>query len=427
MSAPGGATAAPAWTTLEQIKAEIERRWRRGDLPREAVIAALGLRGDAAVTGTGHGELPPPLFPLEVRLKRPTPRELADRFGDVMRWIDALRKESRDGRGFGYELRWERVNNRVHGANELPAAAVFPTREDALRLIRRQSEAARLGALARAIVGRRPELLEWVVRHPHSVLEHEEKWERLLAVVDWFAAHPRPGLYLRQLDIRGVDSKFIEAHRGVLTELLDAVLPPEAIDASATGIGAFAARYGLKQEAPMIRFRLLDPKLYIRGLSDLAVLSEEFAELDVTVKRVFITENRTNGLAFPPMPDSIVIFGLGYGVDRLAEVPWLRETEVWYWGDIDTHGFGILNRLRAKLPSARSFLMDRATLMAHRELWVEEPEGKRFTGEPALLTPDEYALFDDLRCDRLGTRVRLEQERIAWSWLNVRLREIAGS
>jgi hypothetical protein len=42
-----------------------------------------------------------------------------------------------------------------------------------------------------------------------------------------------------------------------------------------------------------------------------------------------------------------LIFGLGYGLDRLADVPWLERCEVWYWGDIDTHGVGILDRLRA--------------------------------------------------------------------------------
>ena len=42
----------------------------------------------------------------------------------------------------------------------------------------------------------------------------------------------------------GVDSKFIEAHRGVLGEWLDLVLPPEAVDASAGGVAQFARRYG---------------------------------------------------------------------------------------------------------------------------------------------------------------------------------------
>src|SRR5690606_28937547 len=140
----------------------------------------------------------------------------------------------------------------------------------------------------------------------------------------------------------------------------------------------FAVRYGLRQEAPLIRFRILDPDLYIAGLSDLAVLPREFAGLQLGARRVFITENRINGLAFPAFPQSLVIFGLGYGIDRLADIPWLKEVDVWYWGDIDTHGFGILNRLRAALPGVRSFLMDRETLLSHRELWVQEPVGKRY-------------------------------------------------
>jgi hypothetical protein len=73
----------------------------------------------------------------------------------------------------------------------------------------------------------------------------------------------------------------------------------------------------------------------------------------------------------------MVVFGLGYGLERLADVEWLRQVEVHYWGDIDTHGFGILNRLRARLPDAHSFLMDRSTLEAHRALWGQEPAESR--------------------------------------------------
>ncbi len=79
------------------------------------------------------------------------------------------------------------------------------------------------------------------------------------------------------------------------------------------------------------------------------------------------------------------------------------------------------NRLRAVLPHVRSFLMDRETLMAHRSLWVREPDGKRYDGEPTRLTTEEYTLFDDLRRDLLGPQVRLEQERIRWGWLELRL------
>ena len=119
----------------------------------------------------------------------------------------------------------------------------------------------------------------------------------------------------------------------------------------------------------------------------------------------------------------MVVFGLGYGLERLAEVDWLRRVAVHYWGDIDTHGFGILNRLRANLPEARSFLMDRATLQAHRALWGREPADRRYTGDTSRLKRDEYALFEDLLADRDGERVRLEQERIGYGWLEAALRE----
>jgi hypothetical protein len=67
--------------------------------------------------------------------------------------------------------------------------------------------------------------------------------------------------------------------------------------------------------------------------------------------------------------------------------------------------------------------MDRATLDAHRALWVKEPAEKHYTGDTSRLTAEERALFDDLRADRFGERVRLEQERIGYTWLEAALRE----
>ena len=120
---------------------------------------------------------------------------------------------------------------------------------------------------------------------------------------------------------------------------------------------------------------------------------------------------------FHPTPSAIVIFGLGYGLERLARVSWLSERRIHYWGDIDTHGFAILNRLRHHIPTARSLLMDRATLDAHRRLWTQEGRNQRFMGELDRLTNDEWQLFDDLRQNRLGDRVRLEQERVSFGRL----------
>ncbi len=83
-----------------------------------------------------------------------------------------------------------------------------------------------------------------------------------------------------------------------------------------------------------------------------------------------------------------------------------------YWGDIDTHGFAILNRLR-RLPHARSMLMDRATLLAHRDHWTTEPSPT--TAVLDRLDPSESALYAELISDAHASSVRLEQERISFS------------
>jgi hypothetical protein len=129
---------------------------------------------------------------------------------------------------------------------------------------------------------------------------------------------------------------------------------------------------------------------------------------------VIVTENKINFLTLPQTPDVLAIFGGGYAIDLLRALPWIANQPLHYWGDLDTHGFAILSRLRQFFPHTRSFLMGRDTLMMHRELWTEELSGTRVLRDLPNLDPHEQALYDDLRNDRLGDRVRLEQERVKY-------------
>jgi hypothetical protein len=128
---------------------------------------------------------------------------------------------------------------------------------------------------------------------------------------------------------------------------------------------------------------------------------------------VFVLENDTTYLAFPPVSDAIAIFGGGYSLTRLRRLDWLRERTLIYWGDLDTHGFVMLNMLRQDFPHARSMLMDRVTLLAHETQWVRED--KPVNAPLAQLTSAEAALYRDLVEDAFGSAVRLEQERICFS------------
>lgn len=391
-----------SWTTPADLRAQVQRLWDRGDLLRVAVT------DDASK-------------PLCLNLKAPSAADLSDRFEAVREWVRSVAETPQ------VRIEWREWNHRVQGMQRLPAAVWLDSLQDALTFIGKGRQAQRFQALWQQTVATQPALLAWLSRRPLQALDLADRWERLLAVVAWLQAHPRPGVYLRQVDVPGVDSKFIEAHRGVLAELLDLALPPEVIATGATGVAQFTRRFGFLDKPVRIRFRLLDPALpslpgcpaSLGVLPDITLDAASFAALALPVERVFITENETNFLAFPQLPHAIVVFGAGYGWEALARAAWLHRCQLHYWGDIDSHGFAILDQLRGYFPGAASFLMDRETLLAHRLHWSEEPEPAQ--QNLPRLTAQETAVYDDLRFGRLQSGLRLEQERVGFGWLNEQL------
>ncbi|MEG9437429.1 hypothetical protein JAO29_14835 [Edaphobacter sp. HDX4] len=69
--------------------------------------------------------------------------------------------------------------------------------------------------------------------------------------------------------------------------------------------------------------------------------------------------------------------------------------------------------MRSIFPQTVSILMDRQTLITHREFWGTEP--KQTLRSLTRLTAAEQQLCSELRDVLLGRNVRLEQERITFS------------
>jgi hypothetical protein len=237
----------------------------------------------------------------------------------------------------------------------------------------------------------------------------DQDFARLAALLAWIERNPSSGCYVRQLPISGMDTKWLDGkRRGLVVDLL------QAIRGDAT-VHDFYQLCGLRRPPQRIRLRVLCPELReaVGGLTDLEVPLDQLGTLQVQPRCIVIVENLETGLALPDMPGVIAFMKLGTSVSVLASLPWVREAQVVYWGDLDSHGFAILDHARRALPQLSSVLMDEQTLLSHRELWVEEstPYAK---AELPHLTAVERAVFTKLQANTWGRGVRLEQERVPW-------------
>ena len=390
-----------SWSTHKDLKAQVQRLWDRGELLRDAVNG--GSR-----------------FPLRLTLKSPASADITERFDAVRAWVGEL-SETKPLR-----IEWQEVRHRVQGMQRLPTTVWVDSIDAALNWIGKRRDWERFDEVLGITRNLHPALMPWLIKRPLQAVALAEDWPKLLAVVGWLIARPRPAIHLRQVDLPGIHSKFIESHRGVLSELLDLALPDDAIDTSRTGIGHFATRYGFFEKPARIRFRPLDnniPVLANTDYPDITLDAENFKRLQLPIRHAFITENEINFLAFPRVAQSIVIFGAGYGWEALADCRWLDDCAIHYWGDIDTHGFAILDQLRSRFAHVESFLMDRSTFDAHAAFWGVED--KPTLADLRRLTIEERSLYDDLRDNRIGNMLRLEQEHIGFGWLSRRLQALA--
>lgn len=388
------------WTEVADLTERLRKRWATG-----RYLRAYAQRE--------------PWQPITLPVKAPTATELLEDFDRSVRWAERFRQDSHSRQGEPlFTVEHRTVRGRTLGANELPARVRIETFEQLCALLKTGVEVDAFDTIVEQTAVQVSDLLPWVVDHPTQALDHRSIWPDVLTAVRWIATNTGRDVYLRHIDVPGIDTKFVERHRRLLSRLLPEVLPPERIDQSQR---TFATRHGFRDKPHYTRLRLLSPMTGIPVvLTELRLRTDELAALDLPeLRTVFVVENEISYLAFPAVPAAIVVFGEGFGLTTLEHLTWLHEKELVYWGDIDTHGFAMLDRLRARFGSVRSILMDHDTLLAHRRQFVIEadPIGELLPH----LTPSERALYRDLVEDRLGRSLRLEQERIRFSLVRAAL------
>jgi hypothetical protein len=339
-------------------------------------------------------------FPREVGVGK-VPK---DDYNQLANATKVLSDQSKAKRGIGYSIEWETKSTR-YGSQTRPRKIIIETEEDYLAIVRRKGKFQQFKTSVHLIRTEFPELEDWLYQHPFAVLKFADEWRDLLTVCQYFRENPSPNLYARELPIP-VHTKFIEQHKGILRDLLDLLLPVEAINHEEKH---FERRFGLRYDEPLIRVRFLDSSEHEHSgfpFHDISVPVSELAAWSYRPRQCLVVENKLTFLTLPPLPNTLALWGGGFRVQLLEHLSWLQMGMIFYWGDVDAHGFQILSALRHIFPSVVSVMMDVSTLERFSEFVV------RGTPTPIVdlsyLSSEEQRLYQLIQADN----IRLEQERI---------------
>ncbi|MDP9821357.1 Wadjet anti-phage system protein JetD domain-containing protein [Nocardioides massiliensis] len=365
----------------------------------EAVLADIRRRLDNTWADHLAGQPAwPHRFPLGTDSKSVLEAEWQDTYQPLRRtWADWARKHP------ATTLHTE--PKRVYSTTQdLPVGLTITTIDAAARLAgedwptRLERATHRLTTLRQ----RHPDLV-----NPSKVLRAVDRYTEtdfglLLTVADWFSRNDATGPTPRQVPIPGVHAKWLKSHRSLLLTL--------------TGRETLGL---LPEHPPRIHFTYLDPDHRAAGgrVHDSATVDDAFAPA-YPPQVVVISENKDTAIHFPPIPGGIAVEGDGFGGKTAAAFPWLTSApHLYYWGDIDAHGYEILNGWRADGVPVTSILMDPDTYETYEPFGTNTDKNNQplRPGVPKALpclTPDERAVYERvLDAAHTGHR-RIEQERI---------------
>jgi len=350
-------------------------------------------------------------FPRTIdRIGKIQPGDITDRFGSLQHEVEQLFRSSKNETGRGYRVNIASRTFRRTGTHSLPESIVFETVEDYVFFVRKEKEWKLFKKNLARITEVFPSLKPWIAENAITLTFPGVDWTGILETCRYFLTHPRPDLYIRQLPLQ-VHTKFLEENEALLRSLLDFLIPghiryPER--------RKLAERFYLRYDEPLIRIRILDERLVPElSFKDLSIPLSHFRQSDWLAESVVITENKMNFLTLPALPYALAIWsGGGFNVGYLKDIPWLKQKKIYYWGDLDEHGFQILHQLRTLYSHAVSVMMDKGTFEAFQEFVVRGPHNP--SENLSSLTREEADLYQYLKS--LDSGNRLEQEKISQAY-----------
>ena len=327
--------------------------------------------------------------------------------------LQLLISKSKNTTGKGYSLELEEVNSRKNGIQTSIKRIFFEYKKDFLQFIEEEkSYKSFLEAFETIKAEIKPAesfFYEWNLSHISDLCKSVEVdfWNNICKCANWLDNNYGSNLFIREIPLP-VHTKFIENNKALIKSLTKK---------NNSDLG-FEETFGLKAKPSIIRIRSLDNNIPIHveqfcitecsiTVSDLNKLPEKYYK---SLQKIFIVENEMVFLTFPKVNNAVCIWGHGFTVNVLKDVEWLQQKKIFYFGDLDEHGFEILSTFRTHFSNISSFCMTKEILQEYEKFRVK---GATLSGGviPEHLTMEELDVFMLLR-NGSSTYNRLEQERI---------------
>ena len=353
------------------------------------------------------------IFPKEInRIGKVSSKDILNNLSSYQKSIELLKSNSKESKKFSYILITEDRQFDKIGKQTVPIKISIDSIEDYLEIARKEKEYQTFCKNYSLIMHELPMLKDWIKVNPLKLIEHKT-WDDTLQVCRYFLATPKPELYIRQLPIN-IHTKYISENKSIVQSLLEFLIPEHInIDES-----KFELRFNLKYVEPLIRVRFLDTKLSpLDNASDISLTVSEFNNFRSLCDNIFITENLMNFLTLPYLTMTIAIWsGGGFNVSYLQNIAWIKSKQFFYWGDLDAHGFQILNQFRTYFPNTVAVMMDEETLLS-----FPSASGQLAANQDLQqLSESELKLYNHLR----ESNIRLEQEKITQPFAAKKIKQL---
>ncbi len=347
-------------------------------------------------------------FPLEIKgNKKVSTQEYSKAFDALTTFYN----NSKEKKGYGYCFEYEKAKN-------IKITKIyFETEIDYIKFIDKESQTNSFKnnlTILRNAINITDEIL---ISNLSKISKWDENFcENIAKITSFIINNPQSNLYQRELPI-AVPTKFLEKNITLITSFVSNFITLRNVDNK-------YQKLGLLDKSFLIKIRSKNSFKIFDNLNNLSCTSEtitltpkEFEKFEHSSKTIFVVENETTFYNFPIKKDELCLYSGGFSILSFKNNTYLKENSLYYFGDLDEHGFAIFSMFKDIYPNAKSLFMNMPTYIEFKKY---KAEGKEYKGTLYNLNDEERTCFEYLK----ETNSRLEQEKIPISYIKKELNKM---